>query len=285
MTTSKQKKSIVKTNDIEGEIIPLPDEVTDKRISEINAKFSNGLPYNTERLITESRTFLTQANDCMLEVGKRLILIKEHVVHGEFIKSVEKIGIGKRTAQRAMNVAVRLTGNKKSIADLGISKAIDMLALDDDSLEELAEGGTIAGKTLDEFDQMTVQELRDTLRKNKQKHKDDIEAKAQILSNKNKKIDEQAEQLNKLSNITKDWSGLLGLYTKDITEISSTTIAQMNRIKELSTKLGTDEIDEQVKLEAETFLEEQLKFMYEHLLDASAIASKHLGIPMVTDNF
>ena len=60
-------------------------------------------------------------------------------------------------------------------------------------MQELADGGSVNGITLDDVDRMTIKELRAALRESR----DTAEAKDKIIADKNKKVDELAEKLAK----------------------------------------------------------------------------------------
>jgi hypothetical protein len=65
------------------------------------------------------------------------------------------------------------------------TKLFELMVEDDDELAALGEGGTVAGLTLDDIDRMSVRELRAALRE-----KDaDLEAKDELLAEKNRKLD------------------------------------------------------------------------------------------------
>lgn len=56
---------------------------------------------------------------------------------------------------------------------------------DDENLAELADGGTVAGLTLDDVDRMSVRELRQALREARETNA----AQQRVLADKNEKID------------------------------------------------------------------------------------------------
>jgi hypothetical protein len=187
----------------------LPDNVVAKIESEdaasrkhsemIVAQFGDGQPYERTRVVTEARFFMAQSAEAMLEAGKRLILIKEHEQHGDFVEIVEnQLGMAARTAQLMMQAAIKylspkLQSKAQTFALLGKSKLFELLAEDDESLSALADGGTVAGLSLDDVDRMSCRELRAALRDAKEKD----EAKDHILADKNAKIDELAATLAK----------------------------------------------------------------------------------------
>jgi hypothetical protein len=169
------------------------------RESEIDDRFGDGLPYQRERVIHEAQFFMAQSAEAMLEAGKRLIQIKEHESHGEFIEIVEgKLGLGRRTAQQMMAAALkylspRLASKAQSVSLLGRSKLFDLMAESDEDIEALADGGTLAGHTLEEFESMTRREMQAALRDAKQQ----LEAKDKVLQDRNQKLQETEEKLHR----------------------------------------------------------------------------------------
>ncbi|HGJ5884574.1 MAG TPA: hypothetical protein ACHBY7_15890, partial [Arsenophonus sp.] len=77
----------------------------------------------------------------------------------------------------------------KSISHLGRTKLYELMLEDDDDLVALAEGGTIAGLTLDEVDRMSVRELKAKLRETR----DSLEAVHRLANERSQKIDELRE--------------------------------------------------------------------------------------------
>jgi len=187
--------------------ISIPNEIADmlsenansmtKHSREIMEGFGDGLPYEKMRIIHETKFYMAQSAEAMLEAGKRLVILKEHEPHGDFEKILRnQIGIPERTAQRMMQSAIKyLSPNLKekapALALLGKTKLFELMLEDDDALTELANGGTIAGMNLDDIDRMSSRELRSALRKSR----DDIEGIRLVVSDKDKKIEEQSRQL------------------------------------------------------------------------------------------
>lgn len=161
--------------------------------------YGEGLPYQRERVVHEAQFYLAQSAEAMLEAGKRLIQIKENEPHGEFIGIVtERLGLGERSARQMMQAAIkylspRLAAKASSVTLLGRSKLFDLMTESDDDIEALAEGGTLAGHTLEEFESMTRRELQAALRD----HKLQLEAKDKVLADRNAKVDRLEEKLHK----------------------------------------------------------------------------------------
>lgn len=167
------------------------------RTSEIAAQFGDGLPYDRTRLVNEARFYMAQSAEAMLEAGKRLIVLKENEPHGEFIEIVQQqLGLPYRTTARLMQAAIKysspaLKANVPALAHLGKTKLFELMTEDDEELAALADGGTVAGLTLDEIDRMTSRELKAALRETRE----NAEAQARLLADKNSKIDELAAKL------------------------------------------------------------------------------------------
>lgn len=168
------------------------------------------LAYNRDRIVQEARFFMGAAGEAMLEAGKRLVLLKEHEQHGEFIRIVEdQLGIPARTAQQMMQAAVKylshpsLAANTQTFSLLGKSKMIELMTLDSEILVELSEGGSVAGIKLDDMDRMSVRELKEMLRELRA----DSAAKDDLLSSKSSIIDKLQTKQAKVKPPTPDEEG------------------------------------------------------------------------------
>lgn len=147
--------------------------------------------YNRDRVINECKFFLCQSAQAMLEAGKRLILMKEHEAHGDWLECLQSVNLEASVAQRMMKAAVKFKPNTATSQHLTKSKMFELMMLDDDELQALGDGGTVAGLTLDEIDKMTTRELRAALREAKENET----AKDRLLADKNAKIDDLATRL------------------------------------------------------------------------------------------
>lgn len=145
----------------------------------------------------EIRFYQRRTVEASLELGKRLILLKEMTPHGEFKQRTEMLNINERAAQRFMSAAFKFTksDNLSLLKAAGNqSKLLELLVLDDEEIKELNEGGSVNDITLDDIDRMTSSELRKKLREMKA----DNEAKDQILQKKDQKINELDAKVTKL---------------------------------------------------------------------------------------
>ncbi|HAT2167690.1 TPA: DUF3102 domain-containing protein [Citrobacter freundii] len=170
---------------------------------EIMQQFGDGLPYERDRIVHETRFYMAQSAEAMLEAGKRLVILKENEPHGEFIDIVEaQLSLSRRTAQVMMQASLKYLSPKlepkaQALALLGKTKLFELMTEDDEDLVELADGGTIAGMSLDDIDRMTSRELKTALREARETNA----AQQRVLADKNEKIDSLSTKLEKKSRI------------------------------------------------------------------------------------
>lgn len=219
--------------------------------NEIMNTFGDGLIYERSRLVSEARFFMAQSADAMLEAGKRLIVLKENEPHGDFVSIVEEqLGLAARTARQMMQAAFKycspqLGSKRQALAVLGKTKLFELMAEDDDQLAELADGGTIAGLTLDKIDTMSTRELKSALRESKA----DIDAKNQVIASKNKKIDDQSEQIHRIKKITPDEVAAqlrkeANAFADDVEALIRTQLAEaFSEVQTQSNQVGIDQND------------------------------------------
>ena len=138
---------------------------------QVLAKFGDGLPYVRDLYIAENRLDVRHAAEAAVRVGRRLLVMKEHESHGEWLNCLTAIGIDARTAQRMMEAARRLAAlpNAATVAALtdaagGQAKMFELLSLPEDQFSELATDGSTQGLELDDVEGMTVRELREAVR-------------------------------------------------------------------------------------------------------------------------
>lgn len=160
-----------------------------------------GETYNEERWIERGRHAVRQTLEGMFELGRALIVLKEHTEHGYFEKIVnEQFGIQRNEAARLMRATQRFATPQMQKAapklmDLGKSKLLELLVEEDATLIGLAEGEEMNGMTLDDVDRMTVRELRIALRESR----DETEAARKVSADKDQKINQLSEKLAKKS--------------------------------------------------------------------------------------
>ena len=120
----------------------------------------------------------------MLAAGRALLVVREHIHHGEWNEFLDRLSIDRTLAKRMQQAALKFSNGATSHHLLEAagnkSKLIELLVLDDDQVAELNEGGTVAGITLDDVATMSVSDLRKTLREARA----EAEANDKLLSEK-----------------------------------------------------------------------------------------------------
>ena len=163
-------------------------------IETVERLYSDGMPYELDRIENEIRFYQEQAGTSLLEMGKRFIRIKAHEDHGRFMRAVENVGMSERAVRYAM-AAARKFSNRQSIADLGNTKMMALSVLDDEDIQTLEKGGDVNGVTLDAIDRMTSRELRDALRGERDKRKKEKNTQEDAIAKKEEKINELEQKL------------------------------------------------------------------------------------------
>lgn len=191
-TVEKKNANFVETSK------QLDDAEREKQLAKIEndirlTPFSDKRPFNREANLQEIRAIAQMDTFCMIELGKRLIFHKENLKHGEFVTDLEKSGIHKTTAWRYMNVAEKLAGlPSTAVAQLTMSKAQAFAEeLDDEDIKRLSETGQIGKVRLDDVDRMTANELRRSLRRERDKRK---KLQEEVEGLQEKKAEEEAKK-------------------------------------------------------------------------------------------
>lgn len=182
--------------DVPAALSAAADEMA-QRSAEIAQRFDDGLPYDRNRMVNEAKYFMSQSAEAMLEAGKRLIVLKENEPHGEFMELLEeRLGLNRRTAQVMMQAAVKYLSpalaskaQAPALLALGKTKLLDLIAEPDEAIEALADGGTLAGKSLDDMQAMSSRELRAALADARKK----LQSKDAVIAKKDEKLNELAE--------------------------------------------------------------------------------------------
>jgi hypothetical protein len=137
----------------------------------------------------EIRFYQHRTVETMLELGKRLLILKEISPHGEFEPRLELLGFALSSAYSFMNAAKKAA--KSPTAGLLASQVKDRKAFfelithDDSTIEALGE--------LDDFDRMSASQLREHARQLTL----DKQADEKLLADKSAKIDKLSRHIKK----------------------------------------------------------------------------------------
>ena len=145
----------------------------------------------------EIRFYQQRTVEACMELGKRLLIMKEMTPHGEFERRIEILGFSSRMARKFMSAVLKFSNrnsNSVLIASKTQTKLLELVVLDDDELDVIEQGGSIGDVNLDSIETMSVRELKKALRE----AKSDNEAKDQVIKNKDEKLNKQDTELNKL---------------------------------------------------------------------------------------
>lgn len=151
----------------------------------------------------EIRFYQQRTVEACMELGKRLLILKEMTPHGEFEKRIDILGFSPRMARKFMSAVLKFSNrnsNSVLIASKTQTKLLELVVLDDDELDVIEQGGSIGDVNLDSIETMSVRELKAALRKSKtdiESKDQDLQAKDQVIQKKDQKINELDEKVTK----------------------------------------------------------------------------------------
>lgn len=182
------------------DITPTPDSVTTaNQLAVSTARLAASLGYEGSLTIGTLedgiRFYQQRTAEACVEMGKRLLILKEICPHGEFATRLEVLGFQPRTAQKFMQAVLKISNaNTSTLLDKvgSQSKLLELVTLDDDQIDALSNGDSIGDITLDDIEMMSVRELKKAVKEARA----DTAAKDELLNNKNKKIDELDAKLS-----------------------------------------------------------------------------------------
>lgn len=134
------------------------------------------------------RFYQRRTVDALLELGKRLLLLKEITPHGEFMERLMPLNIDYRLAQRVMGATLKFSnaGALPLLKAAGSqTKLLELAVLDDEELQGLGEGETVRGIAIDDIERMSSRELRRALRESREENTANLD----LLRDKNAALD------------------------------------------------------------------------------------------------
>jgi len=130
-------------------------------------KYSDG-DYDLQRITTEICFYLVQNARGIIEIGKRLIIVREQEGYGSFVKWIEdNFPFSKTTAYRWMNAVSKLANYTfPTMGNLKPGKVYFLLEdISEDELKELEQSGSIAGIEMDNIDKLSRKEMKERLQR------------------------------------------------------------------------------------------------------------------------
>lgn len=144
-----------------------------------------------DTLTTEILILKQQTAQNLIEIGKRLIVVKESLGHGEWLPWLkEKVDFSDQQARRFMNVA-KECANSTALLNLPPTKVFALLDLPADQREEfVAAPHVVPSGEVKMVDEMTTRELQQVV-----KQRDELQRKFDILKDKSLQIAEEKDKL------------------------------------------------------------------------------------------
>ena len=188
-------------------------------------EIGRGIETITEEILSYKRT----AGESILEIGRRLKEAKALLSHGEWLPWLsEKVEFSERSAQNFMRLADAYQ-NPQTLADLGASKALVLLALSPVERDEfLSEKHDVRGaeKTVPE---MSARELEEAIRQRKM-----AELKAEQVQ---RELDEQKEAAAEAEAAAAKAQEAAEAARAEVEEAKSISLAAQERTAELEREL------------------------------------------------
>ncbi|CAH0062868.1 conserved protein of unknown function [Stenotrophomonas maltophilia] len=114
------------------------------------------------------RFYQGRTAEAALEIGKRLLLLKEITPHGQFKSELDHLGFSHRSAIRFMSATLKFSKAPTLAllekAHISQSNLLELMVLDDEELDALDSGESVNGITLDDVETMSTRQLRAALR-------------------------------------------------------------------------------------------------------------------------
>ncbi len=156
----------------------------------------------------EIRFYQRRTVEACLELGKRLLVLKELSPHGEFMPRLDLLGFTKQTANRFMQAASK-TAKSTNLGLLStqvksMSAFLELVMLDDGTLQEVAE--------MDDIDRLSASQLRERVRE----LSSDMEAKDRVLDDTQRKLTQLQVQTKKKVVALTDWPDALAPISEQI---------------------------------------------------------------------
>ena len=241
-----------------------------QQISVIDAEYGVDLPYNVDLYVATIRRYAAESATRLVQIGCMLIQLHERETLDDYRDILERIGIGERFAQRARQAAVKLR-DRKTILQLGVSKALELMTEDDADLDALEAGGALFGATLDDIDRMTVRELKETLRTERKERGEEKAADEEIIRNKDERINKLMRSKRKLetSSVRVQVDDLL----RDMDEVAVTLAQQATLLVAgiNDVRRTYDEAGEHVDPEVESRISQNVQLANEWLGELAAV--------------
>ncbi len=221
-------------------------------VAEMVSDNDRQLGFTTAFNLEESNSLILLHRDGMaksaLELGRQLCRVKGYSPKGEFTPYLNKVNIAPPTARRMMRAAYKFyTPQLQQLAEkLNYAKLLELITVDDDDLEALADGDEMLGMNLDDIDRMSPSELRKALRSAKEDKSNTEHASAKLYQSKDQKIEaliKRNQQLETGGIEVEEWPPWIETYKENVNQISNAIEAQQHQLMQLFESLPLQKID------------------------------------------
>lgn len=141
--------------------------ITKAQAAEIALHLRDGESYDVVSTINSLRQIRDDISSRLFEMGRLLTLIKLNEAPDTYRKLLNDCSIAPAFASRAGSMYRKFCGGKRAalVGQLSSSKLLELMSEPEEALDELAEGGSIAGIPADDIAKMSVREVQAGLRK------------------------------------------------------------------------------------------------------------------------
>ena len=147
--------------------------------------------FNIEKTTAEILILKDQTAQNIIEIGKRLIKVKENLQHGQFLNWLEnKVEFSRYTANRFMKIATEFS-NVSTVQHLGSKKLFLLAGLDEEDRQEVMNENKV--------EDMTTRELERVV-KEKKEIKKQLKEEQELSNELQKEIKEKEKEIKTLQN-------------------------------------------------------------------------------------
>ncbi|GEP80148.1 DUF3102 domain-containing protein [Staphylococcus carnosus] len=131
---------------------------------------------------TEIKSYQNIAGQSIFEIGRRLKHVKENdLVHGEFGKWLENVGMHKQQAQRFIKIADEFrSSNATPVLHLGIKALYQLATMPEEQRNHAIEHGIDTDNGKKSIDEVTTREIEDYKRQLKQRDEEKSQLQSQV---------------------------------------------------------------------------------------------------------
>lgn len=152
--------------------------------------------FNIEKTTAEILILKEQTAQNIIEIGKRLINVKENIGHGNFGDYLKnKVEFSRQTANRFMSIATEFS-NCSSLSNLGSTKLFLLAGLEEEDRQEVMQENNIEDMTTRELEQIVKEKKEITKQlKAEQEYSEELQ---QAIKEKEQKIKVLQNEIEKI---------------------------------------------------------------------------------------